>query len=144
MKYLRMSLAVGLLFAATTACNAQNEQSNEQSDDGFVGSEACAQCHQAIFDRWQDTLMANILVDVDERPEVILGDFSTPNELVTFDQDDIDFTYGSKWKQRYFTRIGDDFFAFPAQWDVMNEMWRRYYPQPGTEWWTGGTTHSST
>ena len=80
--------------------------------------------------------MANIFVDVDERPEVILGDFSTPNELVTFDLDEIEFTYGSKWKQRYFTRVGDDYFVLPAQWDVMNAVWRRYNPGPGTEWWT--------
>lgn len=77
--------------------------------------------------------MANILVDVDERPEVVVGDFSTPNDLVTFNLDDVDFTYGSKWKQRYFTRVGDDYFALPAQWDVMNGVWRNYNPM--NEWW---------
>ena len=102
----------------------------------FVGSSACQECHEAVYDRWNDTLMANILVDVNERPDAVLGDFSAPNPLVTFSTDDIAYTYGSKWKQRYFTRIGDDYFAFPAQWDVMNETWRRYHPEPGTEWWT--------
>lgn len=80
--------------------------------------------------------MANILVDVTEHPDAVLGDFSESNALVTFTQEDIAFTYGSKWKQRYFTRIGDDYFVYPAQWDVLNETWRRYYPEPGTEWWT--------
>ncbi len=105
-------------------------------DSGFVGSAACQECHEGVYDRWKDTLMANILVDVNDRPDVVLGDFSTPNSLVTFSREDIAFTYGRKWKQRYFTRIGDDYFVFPAQWDVMNETWRRYYPEPGTEWWT--------
>ena len=105
-------------------------------DAEFVGSQACRDCHEAVYDRWENTLMANILVDVDERPEAILGDFSSSHPLVTFDPDEIVFTYGSKWKQRYFTRIGDDYFVFPVQWDVMNETWRRYYPEPGTEWWT--------
>ena len=36
--------------------------------------------------------------------------------------DDVAFTYGSKWKQRYFTKIGDDYFVFPAQWDVQNKV----------------------
>ena len=45
------------------------------------------------------------------------------------------FTYGSKWKQRYYTQIGDDYFVFPAQWDVQNRQWRRYYVRPGTDWW---------
>ena len=129
----RLTMLAGVsTLVVISACQAQDAPGN----DGFVGSEACQECHEAIFDRWQDTLMANILVDVDERPDAILGDFSTPSPLVTFDPDDIDFTYGSKWKQRYFTRVGDDFFVFPAQWDVMNNQWRRYYPEPGTEWWT--------
>lgn len=101
----------------------------------YVGSAACRDCHTQIYERWQQTPMANILVDVRERPEAILGDFSTPHELVTFDPADIVFTYGSLWKQRYFTQIGDDYFVFPAQWDVTNETWRRYYVAPGTEWW---------
>lgn len=42
---------------------------------------------------------------------------------------------GSKWKQRYLTKIGDDYFVYPAQWDVLNETWRRYYVEPGTDWW---------
>jgi predicted CXXCH cytochrome family protein len=101
----------------------------------FTGSEACRDCHESIYDRWQGTLMANVLTDVREHPDAIVGDFSTPNPLVTFDRDDVAFTYGSKWKQRYYTRIGDDYFVFPAQWDVRNKTWRRYYVESGTDWW---------
>jgi predicted CXXCH cytochrome family protein len=101
----------------------------------FTGSEACRDCHEGIYDRWKDTLMANVLTDVREHPDAILGDFSTPNPLVTFGRRDIAFTYGSKWKQRYYTRVGDDYFVFPAQWDVRNKTWRRYYVEPGTDWW---------
>ena len=79
--------------------------------------------------------MANVLQNPADDPTVILGDFSTPNPLVTFRPEDVDFTYGSKWKQRYFTRIGDDYFVFPAQWDVQNGVWRRYNPGPGGDWW---------
>jgi len=102
----------------------------------FTGSAACRDCHELIYERWRDSRMANILVDIDERPEAVLGDFQTPNDLVTFDLDDVAFTYGSKWKQRYFTRVGNDYFVLPAQWDVMNGVWRRYNPAPGSEWWT--------
>ena len=101
----------------------------------FVGSKTCATCHQSIYARWQKTRMANIVVDVKEHPEAIIGDFSKPDPLVTFKKDQIAFTYGSKWKQRYFTKVGDDYFVFPAQWDVMNKVWRRYFVQPGTDWW---------
>jgi predicted CXXCH cytochrome family protein len=79
--------------------------------------------------------MANVIRDPAKHPEAIVGDFSTPNPLVTFRKEDIAFTYGSKWKQRYFTRRGDDYYVFPAQWDVRNKTWRRYYVEPGTDWW---------
>jgi predicted CXXCH cytochrome family protein len=101
----------------------------------FTGSEACRDCHEGIYDRWKGTLMANVLTDVREHPEAILGDFSKPNPLVTFNRRDIAFTYGSKWKQRYFTKRGDDYFVFPAQWDVLAQTWRRYYVEAGTDWW---------
>ena len=102
----------------------------------FVGSTACQDCHAAIYVRWQDTLMAKVLQDPREQPSAILADFDTDNPLVTFGPEDVTFTYGSKWKQRFFTRRGDDLFVFPAQWDVRNKNWRRYHPQPGGDWWT--------
>ena len=119
--------------AAGSACGAPQPPPDAARD--FVGSLACQSCHQDIYDRWKDTLMANVLQDARERPEVILGDFSTPDPLVTFRKEDIDFTYGTKWKQRYFTKVGDDYAVFPAQWDIQNEQWRQYYVRPGTDWW---------
>ena len=86
--------------------------------------------------------MANVIRDPRQHPSAVLGDFSTPNPLVTFTKEDVAFTYGTKWKQRYFTKIGDDFFVFPAQWDVRNKTWRPYYVKPGTDWWTASTRPS--
>jgi predicted CXXCH cytochrome family protein len=101
----------------------------------FVGSAACESCHQDIYTRWKGTLMANVIIDPAKRPDAVLGDFSTPNPLVTFRKEDVAFVYGTKWKQRYFARRGDDYFVFPAQWDVTAKTWRRYYVEPGTDWW---------
>ena len=103
---------------------------------GFAGSAKCETCHAKIYARWKKTLMANVLQDPKARPDAILGDFSKPNPLVTFKKEDVAFTYGSKWKQRYFTRIGNDYFVFPAQWDVKASVWRRYFVRDGTDWWT--------
>ena len=79
--------------------------------------------------------MANILQDAKAHPEVILADFSKPNPLVTFRRQDIVFTYGSKWKQRYFAKKDGDYYVLPAQWDVRHAIWRPYYVRPGTDWW---------
>lgn len=119
-----------LVLIAIPAAEAQNGSS------GYVGSQACEPCHAATYARWKKTRMANIVVDPKQHPEAIEGDFSKPNPLVTFKKEDIAFTYGSKWKQRYFTKIGDDYYVFPAQWDVLNQVWRPYYAKAGTDWWT--------
>ena len=79
--------------------------------------------------------MANVVQDPRQRPKAIVGDFSTPNPLVTFKPEDVAFTYGTKWKQRYWKKQGDDYFVLPAQWDVRNKVWRPYRVQPGTDWW---------
>lgn len=80
--------------------------------------------------------MANVVRDPRAHPDAIIPDFSKPDPLLTFTVDDVAFVYGSGWKQRYFTKIGDDFFPLPAQWDVTHKIWRRYVTRNGTDWWT--------
>jgi len=130
---LRLALLTALAASLLTAHCALAQS---PSTAGFTGSAACRDCHQDQYERWQTTRMANVIVDAQAHPDAVLGDFATPNALVTFDRAEIAFTYGSKWKQRYFTKRGDDYFAFPAQWDVLNKTWRRYYVEDGTDWWT--------
>ncbi len=101
----------------------------------YTGSQACKPCHDGIYARWSKTRMANVVVDPKAHPEAVLGDFSKPNELVKFGVKDVAFVYGSKWKQRYFKKVGGDYFVFPAQWDVRNALWRPYSAKPGTDWW---------
>jgi predicted CXXCH cytochrome family protein len=101
----------------------------------YVGSAACRSCHTAIFDRWSKTLMANVVRDPKQHPDAIIPDLAKPDPLVTFTKDDIAFVYGSKWKQRYFTKVGDDYFPLPAQWDVTHKMWRKYFVPNGADWW---------
>ena len=59
----------------------------------------------------------------------------TPIPLVTFQLADVAFVYGSRWKQRYFTKRGDDYYAEPAQWDVASKRWLPYHAETGTDWW---------
>jgi predicted CXXCH cytochrome family protein len=101
----------------------------------YVGSAACRQCHAPIYERWSKTRMANVVTDPKVHPEVVLPDFSKADPLLTFTLNDVAFVYGSKWKQRYFTRVGTDYFPLGAQWDVAHRQWRPYMVQPNTDWW---------
>jgi predicted CXXCH cytochrome family protein len=101
----------------------------------YVGSVACESCHKSIYDRWKKTRMANVVRDPRAHPEAIIPDLSTPDPLLTFTKEDIALTYGSKWKQRYFKKVGDDYFVLPAQWDVAHKLWRPYFVKNGSDWW---------
>src|SRR3954453_5878881 len=102
----------------------------------YAGSAACKTCHPSIYERWSKTRMANVVRDPKVHPDAIIPDLTIPNPLVTFKKEDIAFVYGSKWKQRYFQKVGDDYFPLPAQWDVTHKIWRAYNVAPGTDWWT--------
>lgn len=101
----------------------------------FVGSEACKGCHAEHFTGWKQTRMANVVRDPRLHPEAVLGDFTHPEPLRTFTLADVAFVYGSRYKQRYFTKRGDDYFPLPAQWDVAKKKWLPYHVEAGTDWW---------
>jgi hypothetical protein len=101
----------------------------------YVGSKACQSCHQDQFARWIKTRMANVVTDPKQNSAIVIPDFSKPDPLVKFGLTDVDLVYGSKWKQRYFHKVGDEYFPYPVQWDITNKLWRPYHVADGTDWW---------
>ena len=114
------------------------EQVSELKPKGheYLGSESCKSCHEDIYQRWRKTRMANVVRDPKLYPDAILPPLDKLDPLLTFSQNDIALVYGSKWKQRYFKKVGDDYFPLPAQWDVTHKQWRPYFVKDGTDWWT--------
>jgi predicted CXXCH cytochrome family protein len=105
------------------------------SGRNYVGSQACRRCHMATYERWTKTRMANVVLDPKSHRDAVLGNFSKTDAAVTFKLDDVALIYGSKWKQRYFRKDGNDFYPLGAQWDVRHNQWRPYLVQPNTDWW---------
>jgi predicted CXXCH cytochrome family protein len=100
----------------------------------YIGSQACEKCHEQIYQRWKSTPMANVVRDPREHPDAILADPSL-NPVKKFSKEEIALVYGSIWKQRYFKKVGNDYFPEPAQWDVLHGMWRPYLVPKGGDWW---------
>jgi hypothetical protein len=120
---------------AATPAEAARQQSLATTAQ-YVGSTACERCHSSIYSRWKNTPMANVVRDPREHPDAIIPDLKT-NTVSPFTLDQVAFVYGSKWKQRYFTRIGDDYYPLPVQWDIGNKTWRPYHvADTGADWWT--------
>lgn len=98
--------------ASLSAPPAASAQTEPPAEAHYVGSAACKTCHVGIYERWTKTPMANVVRDPREHPDAIIPDLAKPDPLVTFSKDDIALVYGSLWKQRYFKKIGDDYFVF--------------------------------
>ena len=113
----------------------QAQEANVAASAHFVGSQACEKCHAEIYGRWKQTPMANVVRDPRTHPDAIIPDLAT-NQVAKFTADQVAFVYGSLWKQRYFTKIGDDYFPLPVQWVIGDHTWRPYMvPAKGGDWW---------
>jgi predicted CXXCH cytochrome family protein len=113
----------------------REQQSNIANSAHYVGSAYCEKCHSKIYERWRKTPMANVVRDPREFPDAIIPNLAS-NTISKFTREDVALVYGSLWKQRYFTKRGDDYFPEPAQWDVTGKVWRPYFVAPGTDWWS--------
>jgi len=111
------------------------QQAQASASAHYVGSQACEKCHAQIYEHWQKTPMANIVRDPRQHPDAIIPDLAT-NNIFKFSKEQVAFVYGSIWKQRYFTKVGDDYFPLPVQWEVVNKKWSKYQvPLTGGDWW---------
>jgi predicted CXXCH cytochrome family protein len=131
----RIVVVASVIWPALLAVMAGVQPPAPSTAPQYVGSAACNACHAPIYARWSKTRMANVVRDPKVHPDAIIPDLSRTDPLVTFTKSDIAFVYGSKWKQRYFTKVGDDYFPLGAQWDVTHQQWRRYMVADGTDWW---------
>lgn len=97
------------------------EQQEAAASAHYVGSLACQKCHAELYARWKKTPMANVVRDPREHPDAIIPDLAT-NSVAKFSKDQIAFVYGSVWKQRYFTKVVDNYFPLPhsGMWSTKN------------------------
>jgi len=90
----------------------------------YIGSDRCKECHPKKYDGWKDTFHATVVQDAKKNPAAVLGDFTVPN--LGFKLEDVEYTIGGHWDQRYMTRIGDDYYVLPKLWSVQSRSWRPY------------------
>jgi predicted CXXCH cytochrome family protein len=123
----------------TVAAREQQDIAGQQTASvlaaHYVGSKACQSCHQEIYARWRKTAMANVLRDPKVHPDAIAADPATAPEELRFSKDDVAFSYGSQWKQRYWKKSGDTYVPLLAQWNFETKKWSKYHVPDGGDWW---------
>jgi hypothetical protein len=122
------ALRAALAFAALLGWGAASASSGADSAGfdpwGYAGSDRCGECHREKYDGWRQTFHATVVKDAKKNPEAVLGDFSVPG--LGFTLDDVEYTIGGHWDQRYMKKIGDDYYVLPKLWSVSSQTWRPY------------------
>ena len=103
----------------------------------YVGSATCADCHETTHSNWSNTLHPIMIQDPIANPEVVIADFSVGDEarMIEIDGetrpytlDDVFFTLGSKYRQRFIMQTDDGFNVLPGQWSVEDSAWQDANP----------------
>ena len=99
---------------------------SSETDGGnrFVTSKVCGTCHEVEYKGWQKTFHSTVIRDAKANPSAILADFSA--EELPFTREEVEYTIGSHWDQRYMKRIGDEYYVLPRLWSVQSKEWRPY------------------
>jgi hypothetical protein len=86
----------------------------------FVGSATCSECHLHIFEEWGRTLHATNFQDASIDPTVIRAEFDGDEP---FPRQDIIYTVGSHWTQRYIFEGKRGLMVHPEQWSLIAKKW---------------------
>ena len=95
-----------------------------QGAEGFVGSWECQECHEEIYQQWKRTPHARMLRNALKDPDAIEATDFGPG--IPFEKNDIYFTIGSHWIQKYMTLLGGQFYVLPKYWNIAEEKWEPY------------------
>jgi predicted CXXCH cytochrome family protein len=135
----------GIMILTLAACGAEAPVDVKKvmaQPKAFVGSETCKMCHLEHFDSWKMTLHSRMTQDVQKNRDVIIAEFDEKNiraDLakiknlkVPADQiyipkiDEIKYTIGSQWKQRYIVEKGGVLYISPVQYNADTNRWVNY------------------
>src|SRR5688572_90516 len=157
-----MKLPSGLLLAAaaiflvtfSVRASAPREQASAthvsavppSTPADYLGSKACARCHQEDFEQWERSLHVRMTKPIAEA--TVVGDFSDgtrfadhgrsfvfsrssgkPTMTVTYGKGptetfQVDYTLGAKRYQGYLTKLADgSIYVLPAFWHIESKRW---------------------
>lgn len=105
-------------------------QPKSQKDALYVGSEKCKKCHEDQFGKWKDSYHTKMIQDIKKNPLSIVGDFATLPPEANFKKEDIVYTIGTKFKQRYMMSKEingtEDYVVGDYQWNTQLKKWQPY------------------
>jgi len=148
-KELARVLILCTVAAALFACTAEQPidiKAATSQPKVFVGSDTCKMCHLEHYDSWKMTQHSRMLQDAKANQDAIivpieekriredLGKLSdklkVPADQIYVPKiDEILYTIGSQWKQRYLVKKDGTLFISPIQYNADSHRWVNYHEQ---------------
>jgi hypothetical protein len=139
-------LMLGFFVLALGACGESpiNVEALKSKPKEYVGSDTCKLCHLEHYDAWKMTLHSRMLQDVKKNKDAIIvpvpldekkiradlakiKDLKVPADQIFIPKvDDILYTIGSQWKQRFMVQKEGKLYIAPVQYFIKNDTWANY------------------
>jgi hypothetical protein len=130
----------GLVLLALAACGESpiNVAALKKEPKKYVGSDTCKLCHLEHYDSWKMTLHSRMLQDAQKNRDaivapldekVIRADLAKAKLKIPVDQvyipkeEDIKYTIGSQWKQRFLVEKNGKLFIPPIVYNIDSHRW---------------------
>lgn len=141
------ALTVAFMVAGLAACGGETPidvAAVTSQPKAFVGSDTCKMCHLEHYDSWKMTMHSRMLQDAKKNQDAIIvpidekkiredlakkGDkLKVPaDKIYVPKKDEILYTIGSQWKQRFLIEKGDTLFISPIQYNADTHRWVPYH-----------------
>ena len=134
--------ALGIL--ALMACGERpiDVEALKSKPKGYVGSDTCKMCHLEHYDSWKMTLHSRMMQDAQKNRDAIIvpdldekhirADLAKEKLKVPVDKiyipkvEDIKYTIGSQWKQRFLVEKEGKLYIAPIQYYLEGHRWVPY------------------
>jgi len=105
-------------------------QDKSQKKAHFVGSQKCQKCHKENYHEWSHSGHPKMIQDVTKNPKAIVANFLKLPADANFKKEDVRYTIGGKFKQRYMLAKdfngSADYVVGNYQWNVQTGKWQHY------------------
>lgn len=146
-KLLSALLMLGFLILAICGCSSESGMdiaAVTSQPKNFVGSDTCKMCHLEHYDSWKMTMHSRMLQDArnnedaiivpidEERIRMDLAKLSeklkvSADQIYVPKKEEILFTIGSQWKQRYIVKKNETLYISPIQYNAETNRWVNYH-----------------
>lgn len=133
-----------LIFASHAVAQELDPEKLLAEPKGYVGSDVCKTCHLEHYDAWKRTLHSKMLQDVNVNADVFVTDIiesevradlakkesklKVPSKDIHVPKmEDVKYTIGSQWKQRYLVEKEGELYIAPTQFNIDSGTWTNYH-----------------